>query len=171
MRTDIEKGYVITKQMTATTETDSGLALDKMIAEGEDLISQIQEFSEDIQASTKDDDDVECLAALDPEIDIPCGAVNEENTPRRNKTTQDGSMSRTVKRRSNRLRTQLSNQALEALCAMPVIVLLSSLDPTLGAASPSMAATKKRTRTKAEIELLCATEKQETTNTRTTQLF
>lgn len=159
MRTDIEKGYVITKQMTATTETDSGLALDKMIAEGEDLISQIQEFSEDIQASTKDDDDFECLAALDPEIDVSCGAVNEENTPRRNKTTQDDSMSRTVKRRSNRLRTQLSNQALEALCAMPVIVLLSSLDPTLGAASPSMAATKKRTRTKAEIELLCATER------------
>ena len=62
------------------------------------------------------------------------------------------------KRRSNRLRTQLSNQALEALCAMPVIVLLS-LDPSLGATNPSMAETKKRTRTKAEIEVLCAIEK------------
>ena len=64
-------------------------------------------------------------------------------TQRHNKTTQGDSMSRTAKRRSNRLRTQLSNQALEALCAMPVIVLLS-LDPTLGAANPSMAETKKR---------------------------
>lgn len=157
--TDIEKGYVVVKQVAVTDEGDSGSALDRMIAEGEDLINQIKEFSEDIQASTDGNRGLECPTTVNPEMCVASRALNEESVGCDDAgTCRKAAPTPPPVRRSKRLRTQLSNQALEALCATSVVVLLSS-DHTLGATQQLSATARKRTRTRAEIELLCANDK------------
>ena len=111
-----------TQQSSTITESiaDNGNAespLDKMLAEGEGFLSQINEFSQEMQAPNSGDEGPECLTTLNAEIEEASIALHEEYvdgaiTHRCRKAAQTAvpaAKHPTAVRRSARLRTQLSN--------------------------------------------------------------